>query len=132
MLFLYIFTLSHPNLCISFIFPACCDSHHHQKRLTYVLLFLLTFFSSSSLDFGSSQELHLLGLGQSLVVFKVIFLVVSLPSIVLSRLGFQDMVFGDLTSIARGRLHDLMISFCLPFHICSLISLQLSSLLESL
>ncbi|KAH0883351.1 hypothetical protein HID58_059447, partial [Brassica napus] len=73
-------------------------------------------------------ELHLFGLGQSLVVFEVVFLVVCLPLILPSRLGFQDMVFGDLTSIARGRLHNLMISFCLPFHLCSLISLQLSSI----
>uniref|UniRef100_A0A0D3CT87 Uncharacterized protein n=1 Tax=Brassica oleracea var. oleracea TaxID=109376 RepID=A0A0D3CT87_BRAOL len=33
-------------------------------------------------------------LGQSLVVFDVVFLVVSLPSIVNVRLGFQDLVFG--------------------------------------
>ena len=49
-----------------------------------------------------------------------------------SHLGFQDVVFGDLTSIAWVRLHDLMISFCLPFDLCFLISLQLSSLLASL
>ncbi|KAH0885774.1 hypothetical protein HID58_061870, partial [Brassica napus] len=54
------------------------------------------------------EELHLLRLGKSLVVFEVVFLVVSLPSIVPSRLGFQDMVFGDINSIARVRLHDLM------------------------
>ncbi|KAH0868544.1 hypothetical protein HID58_075566, partial [Brassica napus] len=68
----------------------------------------------------------------SLVVFEVVFLVVGLPLLLPSRLGFQDMVFGDLTSIARGRLHDLMISFCLPFQLCSFISLQLSTLLASL
>ncbi|KAF2554808.1 hypothetical protein F2Q68_00016198, partial [Brassica cretica] len=33
-------------------------------------------------------------LGQSLVVFDVVFLVVGLPSIVSTRLGFQDLVFG--------------------------------------
>ncbi|KAF3505132.1 hypothetical protein F2Q69_00043265 [Brassica cretica] len=54
-------------------------------------------------------------LGQSLVVFDVVFLVVGLPSIVYVRLGFQDLVFDVLTSmlsfIARGRLHSLLISF---------------------
>ncbi|WZZ88535.1 hypothetical protein YC2023_117114 [Brassica napus] len=52
--------------------------------------------------------------GQSLVVFDVVFLVVGLPSIVFARLGFQDLVFGVLTSmlsfIARERLHSLLIS----------------------
>ena len=75
-------------------------------------------------------------MGQILVVFDVVFLVVGLPSIVLARLGFQDLVFGDLTSmlsfIARGQLHSLLILFCLPFPLCFLISLQLSSLLASL
>ncbi|KAH0886178.1 LOW QUALITY PROTEIN: hypothetical protein HID58_062274, partial [Brassica napus] len=52
--------------------------------------------------------------GSSLVVFKVVFLVVGLPSIVSSCLGFQDMGFGDMTFIARGRLHDLMIFFVYP------------------
>ncbi|KAH0859179.1 hypothetical protein HID58_044110, partial [Brassica napus] len=86
----------------------------------------------SGLGVPSCAELHLFGLGQSLVVFEVVFLVVGLPLLLPSRLGFQDMVFGDLTSIARGRLHDLMISFCLPFQLCSFISLQLSTLLASL
>ncbi|KAH0888993.1 hypothetical protein HID58_051422, partial [Brassica napus] len=86
----------------------------------------------SGLGVPSCAELHLFGLSQSLVVFEVVFLVVGLPLLLLSRLGFQDMVFGDLTSIARGRLHDLMISFCLPFQLCSFISLQLSTLLASL
>ncbi|KAH0854673.1 hypothetical protein HID58_057789 [Brassica napus] len=36
-------------------------------------------------------ELHLLGLGQSFVVFDVVFRVVGLPSIVSARLGFHDM-----------------------------------------
>ena len=58
-------------------------------------------------------------LGQSLVIFDVVFLNVGLPSIVSARLGFQDLVFGVLISmpsiIARERLHSLMISFCLPF-----------------
>ncbi|KAH0939631.1 hypothetical protein HID58_007092 [Brassica napus] len=51
----------------------------------------------------------LLGLSQSLVVIDVVFLVASLPSIVFARLSFQDLIFGDLTSmlffIARGWLH---------------------------
>ncbi|KAH0892840.1 hypothetical protein HID58_055269 [Brassica napus] len=59
----------------------------------------------------------------SLVVFKVVFLVVGLPSIVHSRLGFQDMSFGDLTSIARGRFHDLMILFCDNFVLSTLPSM---------
>ncbi|KAF3510297.1 hypothetical protein F2Q69_00010000 [Brassica cretica] len=70
-------------------------------------------------------------LGQSLVVFDVVFLVVGLPSIVSACLGFQDLVFGVLTSmlsfIARGRLHSLLILFCLHFPFFSRISLQLSS-----
>ena len=37
-----------------------------------------------------------------------------------------------LSFIARGRLHNFLISFCLPFPLCSLILLQLSSLLASL
>ncbi|KAH0892699.1 hypothetical protein HID58_055128, partial [Brassica napus] len=67
----------------------------------------------SGLGVPSCAELHLFGLGQSLVVFEVVFLVVGLPLLLPSRLGFQDMVFGNLTSIARGRLHDLMISYVL-------------------
>ncbi|KAH0869623.1 hypothetical protein HID58_076645, partial [Brassica napus] len=43
-------------------------------------------------------ELHLLGLGQSLVIFEVVFLVVGLPSIVPSRLGFQNMVFAFIAA----------------------------------
>ncbi|KAL0838136.1 hypothetical protein Bca101_090026 [Brassica carinata] len=35
--------------------------------------------------------------GQSLVVFNVVFLVVGLSLIVTARLGFQDLVFADLT-----------------------------------
>ena len=70
-------------------------------------------------------------LGQSLVVLDVVFFVVGLPSIVSARLGFQDLVFGVLTSmlslIARGRVHILLILFCLPFPLYSRISLQLSS-----
>ncbi|KAH0883523.1 hypothetical protein HID58_059619, partial [Brassica napus] len=54
-------------------------------------------------------KLHLVGLGQSLVVIDVVFFVAGLPSIVSAHLGFQDRVFGDLASmfffIARGWLH---------------------------
>ncbi|KAG5410451.1 hypothetical protein IGI04_006770, partial [Brassica rapa subsp. trilocularis] len=63
-------------------------------------------------------ELHLLGLGQTLVVFYVVFLVLSLPLIVPARLGFQDLDFGDLT-------------FILIFSLCSLILLHFSSLVAS-
>ncbi|KAF2611466.1 hypothetical protein F2Q70_00007522 [Brassica cretica] len=69
-------------------------------------------------------------LGQSLFVFDFVFLVVGLPSIVFARFGFQDLVFGALTSmlsfIARGRLHSFLISPRLPFPLYSCISLQLS------
>ncbi|KAH0859845.1 hypothetical protein HID58_088106, partial [Brassica napus] len=81
-------------------------------------------------------KLHLVGLGQSLVVIDVVFFVAGLPSIVSARLGFHDLVFGDLTSmfcfIARGWLYGLLISFCLFLSFCSLISLHLSSLIASL
>ncbi|KAF3487671.1 hypothetical protein F2Q69_00056141 [Brassica cretica] len=47
--------------------------------------------------------------GVRLVVNDVVFLVDGLPSIVYARLGFQDLAFGDLTSmlffIAQGWLH---------------------------
>ncbi|KAF3567185.1 hypothetical protein DY000_02011646 [Brassica cretica] len=60
-----------------------------------------------------------LGFGQSLVVFDVVFPVVGLPSIVFARIGFQDLVFGDLTSmlsfITRRRFHGLLILLRLPF-----------------
>ena len=52
------------------------------------------------------------------------------------HLSQKDLVFCDLTSmisfISRGRSHGLLILFRLPFLPCSLISLQLSSLLASL
>ncbi|KAF2610354.1 hypothetical protein F2Q70_00010012 [Brassica cretica] len=68
----------------------------------------------------------LLRLGQSLVVIDVVFLVAGLPSIFSARLGFQDLVFSDLTSmlffIARGWLHafiDDHVFVGSPFcHIC--------------
>ncbi|KAH0858135.1 hypothetical protein HID58_086396, partial [Brassica napus] len=81
-------------------------------------------------------KLHFVGLGQSLVVIDVVFLVTGLPSIVSARLSFQARVFGDLTSmiffIVRGWLYGLLISFCLFLSLWSLISLYLSSLITSL
>ncbi|KAL0643829.1 hypothetical protein Bca4012_042119 [Brassica carinata] len=54
-------------------------------------------------------------LGQSLVVFDVVFFVVGLLSIVSARLGFQDLVFGSLTSmlsfIARALFSHLFAAF---------------------
>ncbi|KAH0892530.1 LOW QUALITY PROTEIN: hypothetical protein HID58_054959 [Brassica napus] len=83
-----------------------------------------------------AKKLHLIGLGQSLVVIDVVFLVAGLPLIVYIRLGFQDLLFGDLTSmlffLPRGWLHSLLISFCLFLFLCSLVSLHLSSLITSL
>ncbi|KAH0865106.1 LOW QUALITY PROTEIN: hypothetical protein HID58_082317, partial [Brassica napus] len=74
-------------------------------------------------------KLHLLGLGQSSIVFDVFFL--SLTCLY-ARLGFQDLVFDDLTSmlffIARGGLHGLLILFRLLFYIFSLIMLHISLL----
>ena len=71
-------------------------------------------------------------LSQSLFVFDFVFLVVGLPSIVFARLGFQDLVFGVLTSmlsfIARGRLHSFLISLRLPFPLYSCISSFIASL----
>ncbi|KAF3599134.1 hypothetical protein F2Q69_00036481 [Brassica cretica] len=46
------------------------------------------------------------GLGQSLDIFEVVFLVVGLPPILLSRLGFQDMVFAFIAAC---------VSLTLPF-----------------
>ena len=68
-----------------------------------------------------------LWVGSELVVFDVVFLIFGLPSVVPARVGFQDLVFGDMTSmlsfITRTRLYVLLISFYLPFPLCSLISL---------
>ncbi|KAH0891864.1 LOW QUALITY PROTEIN: hypothetical protein HID58_054293, partial [Brassica napus] len=55
-------------------------------------------------------ELHFLGLGQNLVVFEVVFLFVGLPSIVPSRVGFQDMVFDFYSSRTAPRLDDFVLS----------------------
>ncbi|KAF3587147.1 hypothetical protein F2Q69_00030036 [Brassica cretica] len=56
------------------------------KRLTS---FSCSSLPSSPLMLGTASP----WLGQSLVVFDVVFLVVGLPSIVSTRLGFQDLVF---------------------------------------
>ncbi|KAG2249030.1 hypothetical protein Bca52824_088658 [Brassica carinata] len=68
-------------------------------------------------------ELHLFGLGQSLVVFEVVFLVVGLPLILSSRLGFQDMVLviGFYSSRAAPRFDDFVLS-TLPFMFLHLIA----------
>ncbi|KAF3578454.1 hypothetical protein DY000_02031224 [Brassica cretica] len=95
--------MSRHRLCISLPFWCAVLFTITGKRLTS---FSCSSLSSSPLD-------------QSLVVFDVVFLVVGLLSIVSARLGFQDLVFGVLTSmlsfIARGRLHSLLISFSSPF-----------------
>ena len=59
-------------------------------------------------------------MGQSLVVIDVVFLVAGLPSIVFARLGFQDLAFGDLTSMfffhgsrMAPRFFDLILSLFL-------------------
>ena len=72
-------------------------------------------------------------LGQSLIILYVVFLVVGLQWVVPAQLGFQDLVFGDLTSmlsfVVRGWLYGLLISFHLSFPLCSLISFQFTSML---
>ncbi|KAF2578782.1 hypothetical protein F2Q68_00005820 [Brassica cretica] len=116
--------MSRHRLCISLPFWCAVLLTITGKRLTF---FSCSSLPSSYLMLGTVSP----WLGQSLVVFDVIFLVVGLPSIVSARLGFQDLVFGVLTSmlsfIARGRLDSLLISFRLPFPLYSCISLQLSS-----
>ncbi|KAH0896541.1 LOW QUALITY PROTEIN: hypothetical protein HID58_046109, partial [Brassica napus] len=62
-------------------------------------------------------KLHLIGLGQSLVVIDVVFLVVGLPSIVSARL---DLVFGDLTSMLffhNSRMDPRFVDFILSLFI---------------
>ncbi|KAF2586266.1 hypothetical protein F2Q70_00037164 [Brassica cretica] len=105
---------------MSFQLFSCFPRH---CRLFQSLLFFLRF----QLMLGTASP----WLGHSLFVFDFVFLVVGLPSIVSARFGFQDLVFGVLTSmlsfITRGRLHSFMISLRLPFPLYSCISLQLSS-----
>ncbi|KAF2543192.1 hypothetical protein F2Q68_00029682 [Brassica cretica] len=48
---------------------------------------------------GDFKFLVFVGNWSSLVVIDVVFLVAGLPSIVSARLGSQDLVFGDLTSM---------------------------------
>ncbi|KAH0869755.1 hypothetical protein HID58_076777, partial [Brassica napus] len=99
--------------------PVCSASLHHWEK-THL----------------RAIKLHLAGLGQSLVVIDVVFLIDGLPSRVSARLDFQNLVFGDLNFmlffIARGWLHSLLISFYLFLSLCSLISLYVSSLITSL
>ncbi|KAH0854530.1 hypothetical protein HID58_063671 [Brassica napus] len=93
----------------------CGASHHHRKN------------SSCALVLPRLLQLHLLGLGQILVMFDVVFLVVGLHSIVLARLVVEGLT-SMLSFIVRRQLHSLLILFCLPFLLCFLVSLQFSSL----
>ncbi|KAF3573407.1 hypothetical protein F2Q69_00061806 [Brassica cretica] len=95
----------------------CGASYHHGEknsppalvlpRLLRRQYWLILFFLRFRLMLRTASP----WLGQILVVFDVVFLVVGLPSIVFARLGFQDQVFGDLTSmlsfIARGQFYTL-------------------------
>ncbi|KAH0930102.1 LOW QUALITY PROTEIN: hypothetical protein HID58_015829, partial [Brassica napus] len=65
----------------------------------------------------SDKKLHLFRLGQSLVVIDVVFLIVGLPSIVSARFGFQDLVFGDLTSMLFFIVEDGSVDFILSLFI---------------
>ena len=91
------------------VFSFSVDSHGIVGCSSQYWLFL--FFFRFQLMLGTASS----WLGQILVVFDVVFLIVGLPSIVYARLGFQDLVFGVLTSmlsfIAWGRLHSFLISF---------------------
>ena len=128
----YIFTLSRHHLCISFTFSVMLWFSPSPKKthicpLVFPHLFLL-FFLRFRLMLGTASPWVGSEFSRLWSCFPRRWLTIDSPS----RLGFQDMAFGDLTSIARGRLHDLMIYFCQLFHLCSLVSLQLSSLLGSL
>ena len=87
--------------------------------LTHCRLFLSILALLLFLRFWLMLGVASLGFGQSLVVFDVVFPVVGLPSIVFARIGFQDLAFGDLTSmlsfITRRRFHGLLILLRLPF-----------------
>nr|VDD61713.1 unnamed protein product [Brassica oleracea] len=68
-------------------------------------------------------------LGQSLVVFDVVFLVVSLPSNV--RLGFQDLVFGVYAIFHSSRTAPKFSDFVLslfPFLFSHLVTAFIASL----
>ncbi|KAF3593091.1 hypothetical protein DY000_02025755 [Brassica cretica] len=77
--------------------------------------------STDGLVLGSVEE----WLGQSLVVFDVVFLVVGLPSIVPTRLGFQDQLSSVLTSLVAlpfamfASPRFWFLGSCLPFSISS-------------
>ena len=113
--------------CRSGLWVFSCSVDSHGIVGCSSQYWLLLFFLRFQLMLGTAYP----WLGQILVVFDVVFLVVGLPSIVFAHLAFQDLVFGVLTSmfsfIARGRIHSLLISFRLPFPLYSRISLQLSS-----
>ncbi|KAF2531980.1 hypothetical protein F2Q70_00032166 [Brassica cretica] len=85
-------------------------SHYHRKK-THLCAFVLPRF--------------LLLLGQSLVVFDVVFLVVGLPSIVPTRLGFQDQLSSVLTSLVAlpfamfASPRFWFLGSCLPFSLSS-------------
>ncbi|KAH0905891.1 hypothetical protein HID58_037718, partial [Brassica napus] len=60
-------------------------------------------------------KLHLVGLGQSLVVIDVAFLVVGLPSIVSACLGFQDRLEDGSTVVYGLKLKLWFLGGWLPF-----------------
>ncbi|KAL0756501.1 hypothetical protein Bca101_094169 [Brassica carinata] len=62
-------------------------------------------------------------LGQSLFVFDFVFFVVGLPSIVSARFGFQDLVFGVLTSMLSFIARSLFILHLFAAFIASLVAL---------
>ncbi|KAF3555347.1 hypothetical protein F2Q69_00011540 [Brassica cretica] len=101
-----------PSMYFVYLYGVQCFSPSLEKTHLRALVFPHLLFLSDSM---------------SLIVIDVVFLVAGLPSIVSAHLGFQDLVFGDLTSrlffIARGCLHGLLISFCLFLSLCSLIDL---------
>ena len=75
------------------VFSCSVDSHGIVGYSSWY--WLLLFFLRFQLMLGTAY----LWLGQSLVVFDVVFLVVGLPSIVSASLGIQDLVSGVLTSM---------------------------------
>ncbi|KAF3582822.1 hypothetical protein DY000_02029875 [Brassica cretica] len=85
-----------PSMYFVYFYGVQCFSPSLEKTHLRALVFPHLLFLSDSM---------------SLIVIDVVFLVAGLPSIVSAHLGFQDLVFGDLTSrlffIARGCLHGL-------------------------
>ncbi|KAF2584480.1 hypothetical protein F2Q70_00034795 [Brassica cretica] len=69
---------------------------------------------------GDFKFLVFVGNWSSLVVIDVVFLVAGLPSIVSARLGSQDLVFGDLTSMFffhNSRMDPRFVDFILSLFI---------------